>query len=105
MAVKGFGYIKYLDNNENDVTRKVFSSNTNVHLGAQVVLKKVNLSMTGQTGLPQVTVDNLDTYSVAAFAVGGDDTATNTDDTSLHKMYVLRSHDDSDVNSDTSSAQ
>jgi len=91
-ALQGFGIIKYEE--EGNVTRKVFNCNTNVNIGAQLLLKKLNIQMSGSTGLPQVTVDNKDSYSVAAFAVGGDDAATNTTDTSLHSIYAIRGHDD-----------
>ena len=88
----GLGVISCLENNR--VTRRVVNCNTNVNLGSQLIIKKSNLNLNGATALPQITVDNLTTYSVSSFAVGGDDTATDTAQTSLNSMFAIRLDDD-----------
>jgi len=91
-SLQGFGYLKYEENGK--IQRKVFNSNTNVNIGAQLILKKINLQMSGQTSLPIVAIQNLNNYSVSAFSVGGDGAATSVSDTCLHKMFVIRKDTD-----------
>jgi len=90
--IYGLGIIACEENGH--ITRRVINCNTNVNLGSQAILKKANLNLAGSTALPQITVDNLDSYSVATFAVGGDDTATDTAQTSLNSMFAIRLDDD-----------
>jgi len=92
-SLQGFGVISY-NNQEGNTTRRVFNCNTNVYIGAQLLLKKLNIQMLGNTGLPSDVVTEKDTYSVSAFAVGGDDGSTNGSDTSLHKLFAIRGHND-----------